>query len=842
MDIHAWHRRVLDLLEQRDEQLAHEGLGRMWEHLASEIFLTNAEVPAWGWANADVTSTLLDFWHSFDPRVNFVLLFERAEDVVAAHMEQLDAQEQTLAQLLDAWRKRHEVLLTFGLRYSKRCVMLDAGEALAHPAAFTELLRAKWDLPLSLPAASPAVTASTPNPVAHFLAGQLLKNNAEITALQQEIDASLAAVIATPAPQAAAAIEIDNLVTGFRHLLDRSAEQQQMRLLQEQCDRTEQLYRRTLEGYQQQHQDFAAQKREHDAQLQQARNDGDKHAKTLVVLETKLHDSVEDSELLLTQLHQAQEDLAHSLLQREALHKSSTEQHQALQKQLMQAEDAHKEQRAQAFSTLERKLEESTEENELLLSHLLHAQDELEALLLHNEKSLKVDGERYQALQAQVAQAKTQCEHLEQRNNALQAELKRAKASDEQSGVSARKLRERAEENELLLLQLHQAQDELEHHFLMNQQVQEKLDALTGRLSKMQDRYPDYIEVGTVDVVRAEESRASWHLKDVALVGTDFATLQFDTVIEHGMAGFVFQYADNAAQGFFDHRLSDSEALTLLPIGTRDQVTARSAALLALSASEWKRLNALTDFLITLLSQQPAVIRAPQGFNADEWLAGLRALKANLAQFPSVLRFDHIRLKRQQVNPDYEHLWLILENLSLGDEQYWPRFEFRLSCSNVRPGMFGKFPKLEFPQVDDQTTLGSWFAESFDDFGDKLELRFALPDSMDLGVWHKLNKQDWGVLRQLIRFLPDWLQILAGNGVQLSRPVSEWQAMAREMQRITAKHTAGSVRKPAPVAAANPPAVRRAEPGAQVVRKADSLMALLDIAPASVKPKIAARK
>jgi hypothetical protein len=153
------------------------------------------------------------------------------------------------------------------------------------------------------------------------------------------------------------------------------------------------------------------------------------------------------------------------------------------------------------------------------------------------------------------------------------------------------------------------------------------------------------------------------------------------------------------------------------------------------------------------------------------------------------LRYDAVALKREQVNPDYEHLWLHFDNLAF-DGQRWPDFEFRLSCANVRPKLFGKYPKLEFPEETSQAPFSAWFVESYDDFGGKLELRFALPEAIDLGVWQQIAKDDHAFILALIERLPAILLTLQSAGTPLKRPWGDWINMANDIQRIAALHIA----------------------------------------------------
>ncbi|KAA1174678.1 hypothetical protein FWJ25_04620 [Marinobacter salinexigens] len=146
------------------------------------------------------------------------------------------------------------------------------------------------------------------------------------------------------------------------------------------------------------------------------------------------------------------------------------------------------------------------------------------------------------------------------------------------------------------------------------------------------------------------------------------------------------------------------------------------------------------------------------------------------------LSYDAVELRNVQVNPDYEHLWFSLRNPAF-DGRKSTHWQFRLSCAGVRPDVFGKHPKLEFPKQSDQL-LESWFLESEDDFGKKLELRFALPEAMDKAIWKKLEKRDRALMSALVQKLPDILAQGRKQRPKLSRDWRQWDSLAKDIQRI----------------------------------------------------------
>ena len=143
------------------------------------------------------------------------------------------------------------------------------------------------------------------------------------------------------------------------------------------------------------------------------------------------------------------------------------------------------EQQQRELETLKAELEQQThnnlnkqqeleQENELLLLQLHQVQEELEQHFLNNqklgekEKQLTIDIQRKQQ---EIDNLKTNTSQLDANIQAKQQEIDNLKANTSQLNASIQAKQELEQENELLLLQLHQVQEELEHYFLEYQKV-----------------------------------------------------------------------------------------------------------------------------------------------------------------------------------------------------------------------------------------------------------------------------------------------------------------------------------------------------------------------------------
>ena len=642
--------------------------GRFWEQFATNLFMENMQQPQWAWADPR-SVWLMDFWQQFEPNLHFVLVYTSPQRALAEALAASQEHGADTATMMAAWAAHQQEILRFHHRNPARTILVDAAECIAAPAALLDACAARWNLDLeSVPVASPAPAAAAP--LVGYLAEQLRQTQPELQALQQELEASLHALLQEPSAGVAAP-ELFAAVEDYRGL-------------------------RTL----------AAQ------------------------AESALRNAAAQVEVMSEQV---------------ALHEKSIA---ALTAALdaAQADKSAQIEKAEALATLAA----TRQELDTARQGIKRLEDE----------------QRVQ-------------------NNRRREDEQRAQAGQ----AAATAASEAQQENELLLVQLHQVQEELEHYFLEHKSAVKQIEEAGQRWQRMLEQNPDYCDYHALELLDADQAgqRTGWRFSDLNAGGRAYPELRFDIVTAGGKAEFAF-----ARDG---------------------KAPAAPQALDALSSAEWLLLPTLCRVLgealqapTGSLAQLGQVQRAALG----EAIAGL---EKSIAAAPAALRFDRVSLKREQVNPDYEHLWLQLGNLSLGEKRLGD-IDFRLSCANVRPGKFGAHPKLEFPSETGTTLLESWFAESFDDFGDKLELRFALPEAMDMSVWEKLSQADRALLKTMVGQLPLMLARLDDGQARLSRPLADWQQLAGAVQSILAARTAMAAPAPQPAAAPRVAALPQAgEPG-----------------------------
>lgn len=301
-------------------------------------------------------------------------------------------------------------------------------------------------------------------------------------------------------------------------------------------------------------------------------------------------------------------------------------------------------------------------------------------------------------------------------------------------------LAESKEEGELLLLQLHQVQEELEKVFLKQQEGEKTIAALTQESDKLRKQAQD--QEGTLKALMAEHDQAKKLSEEQACA-----------LKESQEEGELLLLQLHQVQEELEHYFLQNQKLNQ-------------------ELDQQKRQNRQLKHRCRQLEHRPV---APNGLLA-------RVLGAKEKTASPHLDFEGLQLRQEKVNPDYEHLWITLQSPSFGDKLV-DEWHFRVSCAGVKPGQFGQQPKLELPEQEAQL-LEAWFAESESESGRKLELRFALPNAMDTGVWKQIQAADQALIAQLIEQLPKMLDTLKGQGARISRDWADWQRLADDMRRI----------------------------------------------------------
>ena len=422
------------------------------------------------------------------------------------------------------------------------------------------------------------------------------------------------------------------------------------------------------------------------------------------------------------------------------------------------------------------------------LTGLCQSRDALNEQLAQQQAHTTHLHQQLEAISAQSAQQQHNSD--EQIRQLQQANETKESVIAEQQGRINHLTETNTQNSELLLLELHQAHQESEHYFEQYQEKDSILKQAETRWQRMLDRCPEYFDYDSLKVditVKEKNKQASyWQLKNVNAAGRTVDVFNFSFEVLDNQTAIIFYKEVEGAACFmrWPQRLANQDFFKIIFGHNGAESQHNIDAIDALTASDWAFLRLLSRWLHRTL-ENPVLIDLPRDLPFEALHTVVERFILFSSELLEVLRYDDITLRREQINPDYEHLWLKLTRLSFTDQCNLD-FEFRLSCANVRPNAFGVHPKLEFPQEMGEQCFDSWFEESYDDFGAKLELRFALPDAMDMTVWGKLSAHDQKLVYQLIAQLPNLLANLVQKGVKLKRPLSDWLELVGSIQQIYA--------------------------------------------------------
>jgi len=224
---------------------------------------------------------------------------------------------------------------------------------------------------------------------------------------------------------------------------------------------------------------------------------------------------------------------------------------------------------------------------------------------------------------------------------------------------------------------------------------------------------------------------------------------------------------------------------------------------LGFNHSQAQRIESAINVMASVLDFQWTTTSLDPNFDPQFWRHPISTLITDFRKLPVLLRINEVKLKLEVKNIDYENLWLELHDVAYGNF-YAKKIELRVGASMVQPDGFSMYPKIEIPLVDGiEKPFSSWYAESSDTYGQKLEFRFDLSKKvMDLQSWAKLGAKDIGLCAALVNSLPKVLAGLRDEKIAIGREWSTWIEFASGAAKILNGSRA-------PVVAADPEEIKR---------------------------------
>jgi hypothetical protein len=300
----------------------------------------------------------------------------------------------------------------------------------------------------------------------------------------------------------------------------------------------------------------------------------------------------------------------------------------------------------------------------------------------------------------------------------------------------------------------------------------------------LRQRNPDYCAYESLKIIKKSKNTYQIIIKNLFFLNNNIRMVNFQIFNENNFSGIKLSKKVNEFN-LIKRWPPSSKAnndLIVAPIGDEETSLARAETLLCLSTTD-------LNFIILLYKSvrqeiiNLASLDSHSNVKFQPLLLGIEQIIEFITNLPPVFRYDSVLLKNEQLNKDYEHLWFELRNVSFGDLKF-DKFEFRLSSAAIAEFPFGTHSKIEFPESGDVLPLKSWFPESSDDFGQKLEVRFALPSSMDTEIWNKLSRDDQNLFVALVDRLNAILKELEENSVSLQRKFLDWHVLSNRLKSI----------------------------------------------------------
>lgn len=475
--------------------------GKLWSELATDLFISNMQQPNWGWADPQ-SAVLMDFWHQFDPQIRLLLVYNSPANYLSQVLSQSpQPTAQTVVEALADWTRWNTALLRYVHRHPDYCLLVSSQHATAQPQLLLSAVAQHWQInELQASAISAASQPDYQHLQAHLIS-QLIDPNHSVWALHQELEGSALQIpaepdseIIDPASLSASRAWADwsrlrsrltQLANNNLVLIADSEELRRARDLVESQLATESKAKSEAHAqHDQATKEKAALAQQRDAlQTEKAHLSQQLELLKLQLAQTaqanseatkmtaELAELRQENELHLVQLHQVQEELETYFLKNQALSQVA-EKSEQLAKDLASLQSQR--------DSLAKEKTELVKGRDVQAKLLQERQTQLDLAAKAQEAATKAKEQQSKLvadLQLAMVALQTQKEQLTKEK----AALTRAKDIETMTKAEATKaeaeLAEQKQENELLLLQLHQVQEELEHYFLRAQDLEKSYQA-----------------------------------------------------------------------------------------------------------------------------------------------------------------------------------------------------------------------------------------------------------------------------------------------------------------------------------------------------------------------------
>ena len=514
--------------------------------------------------------------------------------------------------------------------------------------------------------------------------------------------------------------------------------------------------------------------KEHDHAKQQA-------AQVIAEKETSIAQLTKQQQEAQSAKQQSNKNLADKTQQ----HENATKLNESLQSKL---DTLSKDKNAlqEQFKASQENNSDSTSENELLLLQINQIQEELENIYI-KEQTLKTD---------------------------LAKEKKQRQDKETQSEANQTANEEMKSENELLLLQIAQLQEELEHYFTAYSKISksaesEKNTALLEFRKEVQARFPQMITAQKCAVTggfdKAPIHRAVFKLERVTNFEQQWAGFSVVLNDRKGAIDIEFQ-APDATRTYplstfvksGNNKVSDYTLIspyTPAGINTYKQLPDNDQALLK---------SILNEIVLKLSNEQFTSAGPGKDIAINPWVEKVQRLIKDLQMpgdksvqklskdaitppAPSVVKtpsasLGQLTLLQNMVAQNNEHLSIRIKDLKIGDIHF-PVYEFKIGAKKIHPETFTALGSIEFRELKGKKApLLDWAPKQSDKWGPKLSLDITpTPTKAQLSEWSNLSVRDQAFIVTLLDLMTAKVHELDQNKNKLNQPIKHWQQLLSTM-------------------------------------------------------------
>lgn len=314
----------------------------------------------------------------------------------------------------------------------------------------------------------------------------------------------------------------------------------------------------------------------------------------------------------------------------------------------------------------------------------------------------------------------------------------------------------------LIELQLRQAQEEVREQFEINRRLQASL--AHASLSSSVAKAPNAGVIGSIEQSISDGKKI--YLSTCTVSGSP-----------NGIVKLTLLKGGNSAKLAFSGQKDEEDGV----------VVSSEGKIIATSKLITPEIIACFELLLEEALKQ--IGSAGDEYSQDAFIEECGKLKSILVERKKWPFIGDINIKHKSKIPGYQCIWFEVDRVVTAHETL-NNFNFRLSIAAVDEQGESNHPRLEFPEpIAGWTSLKSWYKESEDGYGPKLELRFETGGGhLDINVWDRMHSDDQLIVAVLLESLYYQLSALNEHWSSDFWSAAKWSDSIQRMIRILKSH------------------------------------------------------